>query len=116
METYTFYGEHTNVEKMYADTLLTTKTSMYLDLTFLPPKLDVTVYEMYIDELFDTHKKYIMDGNSIHTPTTFYRVHYHGVEFDDGFKQILDEYDALSYSYEDNVIIMDVPINNNYLL
>lgn len=106
MDTYTFYGEHTDIEALAKCELLK-DFPKFFDSEFLPPYLEVSIPPEEYYNLANIYKDYVIDPTSPFTPSKILAIA--NCNSADKRMHFIGKYNALSYIEEDGVLYLNIP-------
>ena len=97
MQTFTFYSKYTDIQGLYECKFMK-QFDKVLNYDFSPPYLEVIIPS-------DMRRKLILNPESVYAPSTRIGIPCKGTTFEDEeVRTILNEYDALSFSFNDVLI------------
>ena len=110
MQTFTFYSEYTDIQGLYECKFMKSFDKI-LNYDFQPPYLEVIVPSGMRRKLISKSRNFVLNPKSDYAPSTRIGLPCKGTNFVDWeVRKILNDYDALSFSFNDGFILMDVLI------
>ena len=110
MQTFTFYSEYTDIQGLYECKFMK-QFDRVLNYDFQPPYLEVIVPSGMRKKLISKSRNFVLNPNSDYAPSTRIGLPCMSSTFEDQeVRKILDEYNALSFSFNNGFILIDVLI------